>query len=440
MQVLKFGGTSVGSSDRIKDLKNIIVNNENKIVVLSAMAGTTNCLVSITEYLYSNSHKEAMAETVNLEEQYYKVVNDLFTSKEYKLKGKELIKSHFEYIKSFTKKSFTIYQERAILAQGELISTSLLHYYLQENCINSELIPALNFMRIDKDGEPDYYYIEQGLKREIESHRDKKILITQGYICRDAYGEVSNLKRGGSDYTAALIGAAINADEIQIWTDIDGFHNNDPRYVENTTSIRNLSFDEAAELAYFGAKILHPSSIQPAKKNNIPVRLKNTLNPDDVGTLITEDSTGCSVKAVAAKDGITAITIKSTNMLLSYGFLRKVFEVFESWKTPIDMIATSEVAISLTIDDTTHLDNIAKDLEEYCTVNIDHNQSIVCIVGNFIAQKPGLAFKVLEALKEVPLRMISYGGSNHNISLLISEENKIEALNALNENLLNPKN
>jgi aspartate kinase len=439
MQVLKFGGTSVGSAERIKRLQDIVVSNQNKIVVLSAMAGTTNSLVEITEALYNNNHEKAINEIAKLEENYNKVVKELFCSEEYIKKGNELIKSHFEYIKSFTNKCFTVYQERAILAQGELISTSLFHYYLQENCINSVLIPALNFMRIDKDGEPDYYFIEQGLRREIENHKDKKILITQGYICRDAYGEIANLKRGGSDYSAALIGSAINAEEIQIWTDIDGFHNNDPRYVEDTQSIKNLSFDEAAELAYFGAKILHPSSIQPAKQKNIPVRLKNTLNPSDEGTLITEQANGSGVKAVAAKDGITAITIKSTNMLLSYGFLRKVFEIFESWKTPIDMIATSEVAVSLTIDDTSHLNEIVRDLEKYCTVNIDDKQSIICIVGDFIAQKPGLAFKVLKALKHIPLRMISYGGSNHNISLLINESNKVEALKALNKNLLNHK-
>jgi len=404
MQVLKFGGTSVGSTERIKRLKEIAINNQNKIVVLSAMAGTTNSLINITESLYNNNHEKAINEIVKLEEKYNKVVNELFSSEEYIKKGNELIKSHFEYIKSFTNKCFTFYQERSILAQGELISTTLFHYYLQENCINSVLIPALNFMRIDKDGEPDYYYIEQGLKREIEKHKDKKILITQGYICRDAYGEIANLKRGGSDYSAALIGAAINADEIQIWTDINGFHNNDPRYIEDTKSIRNLSFDEAAELAYFGAKILHPSSIQPAKQKNIPVRLKNTLNPSDEGTLITEKANGSGVKAVTAKDGITAITIKSTNMLLSYGFLRKVFEIFESWKTPIDMIATSEVAVSLTIDNTSHLNEIVNDLQCCCTVNIDDKQSIICIVGDFITQKPGLAFKVLEAVSYTHLR------------------------------------
>ncbi len=440
MKVLKFGGTSIGSVSRIKNLKNIIVNNESKIVVLSAMAGTTNALVSITQHLYNGRDKEVVAKIEMLENTYNKVVNDLFSSNYYKSKGFEFIRSHFEYIKNFTKNSFNIFHERAILAQGELISTSLLHFYLQENSINSALIPALNFMRIDKDGEPDYYYISQGLKREIEKYKDKKILITQGYICRDAYGEISNLKRGGSDYTAALIGSAINAEEIQIWTDINGFHNNDPRYVKNTSSLRRLSFDEAAELAYFGAKILHPSSIQPAKQKNIPVRLKNTLNPQDEGTLITHSSSTKGVKAVAAKDGITAITIKSTNMLLSYGFLRKVFEIFESWKTPIDMIATSEISVSLTIDDTTNLTNIVKDLEQYCTVNIDSKQTIVCIVGDFIAQKPGLAFKVLKALKKIPLRMISYGGSNHNISFVISEEMKVETLNTLNESLLNPNN
>ena len=311
-----------------------------------------------------------------------------------------------------------------------------MYYYLHECGIPSSLMSALNYMRIDKDGEPDYFYIEQNLKRELSQPDVQPLIITQGFICRNAYGEIDNLKRGGSDYSAALVGAALRAEEIQIWTDIDGVHNNDPRFVEKTRAIRQLSFDEAAELAYFGAKILHPSSIQPAKKENIPVRLKNTLHPEDEGTLITKESPVENVKAVAAKDGITAINVKSTNMLLAYGFLRKVFEVFEAWKTPIDMIATSEVAVSLTIDCTDHLENILKDLEKFGTIEVDTDLSIICIVGAFAAGKTGLGAKVLNALTDVPLRMISYGGSEHNISLLVKREDKQKALVDLSHKLL----
>ena len=435
MKVLKFGGTSVGSAQRMKEVAKLITDGEQKIVVLSAMSGTTNTLVEISDYLYKKNPEGANEIINKLEAKYKQHIDELFATQEYKQKGLEVVKSHFDYIRSYTKDLFTLFEEKVVLAQGELISTAMVNFYLQECGVKSVLLPALEFMRTDKNAEPDPVYIKDKLRAQLDLYPDTEIYITQGFICRNAYGEIDNLKRGGSDYSAALVGAAIKAEEIQIWTDIDGFHNNDPRIVEGTKAIRHLSFDEAAELAYFGAKILHPSSVQPAKKENIPVRLKNTLCPDDEGTLITEDSPAKNVKAVAAKSGITAIKIKSTNMLLAYGFLRKVFEVFEAWKTPIDMIATSEVAVSLTIDCTEHLEEILKDLEKYGTIEVDRNMAIVCIVGDFSAGKSGLGAQVLKALEEVPLRMISYGGSAHNISVLVKEEDKKKAMTDLSHKL-----
>jgi aspartate kinase len=432
MKVLKFGGTSVGSAERMKEVAELINTSEPKIVVLSAMSGTTNALVQIAESLYSKKNSKASQLITQLEKKYKQVVSELFSNAEFKKEGLVLIDSHFNYIKSFTQDLFTIHEERAILAQGELISTALFHIYLQEKKIESILLPALNFMRIDTNGEPDNYYIKENLTRELEKYSDKKLFITQGYICRNLYGEVDNLKRGGSDYSASLIGVAINAEEIQIWTDISGFHNNDPRYVENTHPIERLSFDEAAELAYFGAKILHPSSVSPAKFANIPVRLKNTMKPDDPGTIISGDSNGKGIKAIAAKDGITAIKIKSGRMLLAYGFLRKVFEVFERFKTPIDMITTSEVAVSVTIDNTTYLPEIVEELNYYGAVEVDSEQTIICVVGENLIEQKGIINKVLEALKHFNIRMISYGGSWHSISILLSANDKKEALNSLN--------
>ncbi|RXQ93921.1 aspartate kinase [Ancylomarina salipaludis] len=433
MKILKFGGTSVGSAQRIQNLAQIVQNEEPCIVVLSAMAGTTNALVEITELLYKGDNENALIKIEELEQSYFKRIEELYISSEYLAKGVELIQSHFVYIRNFVYKTFTQLQEKAVLAQGELISTAMFHYHLAENKIDSVLLPALNFMRIDKDGEPDNYYIQENIKREISQYPNNKLFITQGYICRNAYGEVDNLHRGGSDYSASLIGVAVSASEVQIWTDIDGFHNNDPRFVENTKAINELSFDEAAELAYFGAKIMHPASVLPCKLSSIPVRLKNTLNPSEEGTLISNKLERKRIKAVAAKDGITAIKIKSGRMLLAYGFLRKVFEVFEIYKTPIDMITTSEVAVSLTIDDTHNLEEIEKELRKFGVVEVDKNQSIICIVGDFISEAAGSAKLVLEALEEIPLRMISYGGSNHNISVLVDQKNKIEALKALNK-------
>jgi len=432
---MKFGGTSVGSPDRMKALIPLITDNERKVVVLSAMSGTTNSLVEITDLLYAGNVNEASNKIEILREKYHKVVDELYATDPFKKTGHEFIDSHFGYINNFTLRAFTRIQEKAILAEGELISTSLVHQLLQEGGIKSVLMPALNFMRVDKDGEPDYFYIEENLRRELRKCDSKSIIITQGFICRNAYGEIDNLKRGGSDYSASIIGAALKVKEIQIWTDISGFHNNDPRFVENTKVIRELSFDEAAELAYFGAKILHPSSVNPARINNIPVRLKNTMEPEDEGTLITSNSALIDYKAVAAKDGISAIRIRSARMLMAYGFLRKVFEIFEAYKTPIDMITTSEVGLSLTIDNPQNLAQITADLKELGTVDVEQNQTIICIVGDFRTERTGSAPEIFEALNAIPLKMISYGGSPYSLSLLIDTSNKIQALRQLSKHL-----
>jgi len=432
---MKFGGTSVGNPERMKALISLINDNERKIIVLSAMAGTTNSLVEIAELLYSDKIKEATEKNENLRSKYHQVVDEMFATGTFKKSCHELIDSHFDYIRNFTSGVFTRLKEKEILAQGELISTTLFHHLLKERNISSILLPALSFMRIDKDGEPDAFYIAENLKRELKNYPSEKIIITQGFICRNAHGEIDNLKRGGSDFTASLIGAAVNASEIQIWTDINGFHNNDPRFVENTKVIRELSFDEAAELAYFGAKILHPSSVNPAREKNIPVRLKNTMEPEDIGTLITSSSILQDYKAVAAKDGISVLRIRSDRMLMAYGFLRKVFEIFEAYRTPIDMITTSEVAVSITIDNPEFIKQIAKDLKELGTVEVEENQTIVCVVGDFRTERTGSAPEIFEALNTIPLKMISYGGSPNSLSLLIDTSNKIEALRLLSKHL-----
>lgn len=437
MLIQKFGGTSVGSAQRIKDLVKLVVNPTTKIVVLSAMSGTTNSLVEICNALYSKDTKKANELITVLKSKYEKEIAELYSKPESLAKAKDLITNHFEYIKNFTMDMFTANEEKAILAQGELLSTAMFHYYLEEIGIDSVLLPALNFMRIDANDEPDIAYIETNLKLELDKNPNNILFITQGYICRNAFGEIDNLKRGGSDYTASIVGAAIRSEEVQIWTDIDGMHNNDPRIVNNTHPIKELSFDEAAELAYFGAKILHPTCILPAQKRNIPVRLKNTMQPEAEGTLIANIATQEGIKAVAAKDGITAINIKSDRMLLAHGFLRAVFEIFERFKTPIDMITTSEVAVSLTIDTDKNLDDILKELKEIAVVEVEKGQTIICVVGQLPKEKPGYGFKVLESLKDIPLRMVSYGGSANNISVLVSSDKKKEALMALNKGIFN---
>ena len=435
MKVLKFGGTSVGSAERMRGVADIVVNDEPKIVVLSAMSGTTNSLVAIGEKLYADDKDGAKKAIAELEYKYFETVKELYKSDEYQEKANAIINEHFDFMKSFVVNVFNLFQERALLAQGELLSTKMFHLFLEENGVESALLPALDFMRINRDEEPDMEYIRDHAAIEIKKRPGIKLFITQGYICRNSYGEIDNLKRGGSDYTASIVGNAVNASEIQIWTDIDGMHNNDPRVVDKTKPVAKLSFDEAAELAYFGAKILHPQSIRPAAQLGIPVKLLNTMDPTAKGTTISNETGEGFVKAIAAKEGITAIKIKSARMLLAYGFLRSVFEVFERYKTPIDMITTSEVAVSLTIDDTSNLDKITQELEAFGVVEVDTDQSIVCIVGNMVSETEGAAIKIFEALKNVPVRMISYGGSRHNISVVVEAKYKQKALQALNSGL-----
>ncbi|MDY0099233.1 MAG: aspartate kinase [Bacteroidales bacterium] len=437
MKIMKFGGTSVGTPERMRSIIPLIADNEKKIIVLSALSGTTNSLVEISGFLQNGQNDSALQKIEILKSKYDQVVKDLFTTDEGYKAGFDLINAHFSFLENNTTKPFSRIQEKSILAEGELISTSLFHILLQEKGIRSVLLPALNFMRIDKDGEPDSFYIAENVNRELEKHAGENIIITQGFICRNAFGEIDNLKRGGSDYTASLLGAALNASEIQIWTDINGFHNNDPRYVEKTNVIRDLSFDEAAELAYFGAKILHPSSVNPAREKNIPVRLKNTMDPDDEGTLITASTNFVDYKAVAAKDGISVIRIKSYRMLMAYGFLRKVFEIFEAYKTPIDMITTSEVSVSLTIDNPHNIKQIANDLKELGLVELEENQTIICVVGDFRPERVGSAPEIFEALNSIKLKMISYGGSPYSLSLLIDSADKEKALRQLNKHLFN---
>lgn len=435
MKIKKFGGTSVGSPERMKNLLQIITQGERQIVVLSAVAGTTNSLVEISQAYLSGDRRKAKQLTDVLYEEYQHFVDELFTTPEGKQNGKDLISYHFSLIGSFSTDLFTPVEEKIILAQGELLSTTLYHFYLTELGIRSVLLPALDFMKIDEDNEPMVEYIGTHLSPLLDAHPNNDLFITQGYICRNSFGETDNLRRGGSDYTASLIGAAIQAEEVQIWTDIDGMHNNDPRVVKGTKPIAQLSFDEAAELAYFGAKILHPQSVFPARKYKIPVRLLNTMEPSAPGTLITNDSERGKIKSIAAKDGITSIRIQSTRMLLAYGFLRKVFEVFERYKTPIDMITTSEVAVSVTIDDTRYLTEILKELEVFGTVDYAGELSIICVVGDFSYHSHGFASRVFESLKHLSIRMISYGASNCNISLVVDTTDKTEALRSLHSRL-----
>ena len=437
MKVLKFGGTSVGSPQRMKEVSKLINDGEKKIVVLSAMSGTTNSLVEISDYLYKKNPEGANEVINKLENKYFQHIQELYSTEEYKQKTLTLVKDIFNGIRSFTKDIFTMFEEKVILAQGELISTNMVTNYLLEQGVNVVLLPALEYMRTDKNAEPDLNYIKTKLAVQLEMHPDADLYITQGYICRNAYGEVDNLQRGGSDYSASLIGAAVNASEIQIWTDIDGIHNNDPRIVEKTSPVRQLHFEEAAELAYFGAKILHPTCIQPAKFANIPVRLLNTMEPTAPGTLISNDTELGKIKAVAAKDNITAIQIKSGRMLLAYGFLRKVFEIFESYQTSIDMICTSEVGVSVSIDDTKHLNEILNDLKKYGIVTVDHDMCIICVVGDLRWENVGFEAKALDAMREIPVRMISFGGSDYNISFLVSKEDKNRALQSLSNHLFN---
>jgi len=435
MKVLKFGGTSVGSPERMKKLLDIVDPSERQIVVLSAVSGTTNNLVEIGQAYLAGDKTGAAGLIKKLKDKYEIFIKELLAKPEFYAQGKEVIDYHFALLSNFSNDLFTTIEDKVILAQGELLSTTLYHVYLKEIGVPSVLLPALDFMKTDEDSEPIVDYITEHLTPLLAKHPDNNLFITQGYICRNSFGEIDNLRRGGSDYTASLIGAGIRSEEVQIWTDIDGMHNNDPRIVKGTKPIAQLSFDEAAELAYFGAKILHPQSVFPAQKYKIPVRLLNTMDPQAKGTLITNDSEKDRIKSIAAKDGITAIKVQSSRMLLAHGFLRKLFEVFERYKTSIDMITTSEVAVSLTIDDTTHLEEISKELNAFGSVDVDVDHTIICVVGDFGAEKHGYAARVLEAVKHIPLRMISYGGSDHNMSLLIKNEDKTEVLRSLHNRL-----
>ena len=434
MKVLKFGGTSVGSIENITNVKNIINDGVKKIVVLSAMSGTTNQLLAISKDIKVHASNEAIDKVNSLHDLYFKTIDHLISNSDLNSDVKYYVSNIFNFLVECTNKPFSKSLENNIVAQGELLSTHMVNAYLNEQGIRSIVLPALSFMRIDSAKEPNIEYIKEHFETIYKAAPDSEIYITQGFICLDDNGEVSNLQRGGSDYTATIIGAAIKAEEVQIWTDIDGMHNNDPRHVENTKPISNLSFDEAAELAYFGAKILHPQTVTPVREDSIPVRLKNTMDPEAYGTLISDETSENGVKAIAAKDGITAIKIKSGRMLQAHGFLRKVFEIFEVYETSIDMITTSEVAVSLTIDDDKNLDKILAELETFSLVEVDQNQSIVCLVGHSIVNHHD-TYRLFQILQDVKIRMISYGGSKNNISLLINSKDKINTLQKLNDYL-----
>ena len=436
MKIMKFGGTSVGKPERMHEVAKLITrDSKNKIVVLSALSGTTNTLVQISDLLAKGERESAKKTILQLHQHYLGFINQLVAKEENQEKARQIIAEHFEFLNIILRISFSEALNKDILAQGELMSTKLFSVYLSEIGVQHELLPALEFMSIDANEEPQLPLIRTKLNDLLGKHKGTGIFVTQGYICKNAKGEVDNLKRGGSDYTASLIAAACNAEVCEIWTDIDGMHNNDPRIVNKTVAIEQLSFDEAAELAYFGAKILHPTCIWPAQQENVPVKLLNTMQPDAVGTVITKEAGSVGVKAVAAKDGITAIKIKSSRMLLAYGFLRKVFEVFEKYKTSIDMITTSEVAVSVTIDSDTFLNEIVRELEPFGSVDVENGQTIVSIVGNEIAQTDHVLQKLFDALSEIPTTMVSYGGSPHNISLLLPQTYKTRTLQLLNAGL-----
>ena len=436
MKVMKFGGTSVGSPERMKEVASLVTKSgEPTFIVLSAMSGTTNALVEISKYLYKKNPDDANRVINDLEEKYLSHVEELYSTEKYKTITKDFLFQEFNYIRSFTNDLFTSFEEKSIVAQGEIISTNMVTNYLLEQGFKTILLSALDFMRIDKNAEPNSTYIKEKLSSIMKANEGYQIYITQGFICRNAYGEVDNLQRGGSDYTASLVGSAIEAEEIQIWTDIDGMHNNDPRVVDKTETVRQLNFEEASELAYFGAKILHPTCIQPAKYSGIPVRLKYTMEPDAEGTIINNVLASRKIKAIAAKDNITAIKIKSSRMLGASGFMRKIFEIFESYQTPTDMVATSEVGVSITIENDAHLTDIVDELKLFGTVSIDTNMCIVCVVGDLDWRNVGYETITLETMKDIPVRMISYGGSNYNISFLIRAVDKKRALQALSDKL-----
>lgn len=430
MLVLKFGGTSVGSVENMTRVKNIINGGEKKVVVLSAMSGTTNALVAISEGIKKGEREQALLRIEVLHETYKTTISNLISNSFLAIEANAYVNRVFSSLKALLNMKYSLLVYNQIVAQGELLSTFLFSRFLFQDKIKVALLPALDFMKTDKNNEPDDLYIKHNLNKVLDEVSDADVYITQGFICLDAEGNISNLQRGGSDYTATIIGAALAAEEVQIWTDIDGFHNNDPRFVENTKALSNLSFDEAAELAYFGAKVLHPQTVMPVRALNIPVRLKNTMSPDAFGTLITHHTHGEGIKAIAAKDGITAIKIKSARMLQAHGFLKKVFEVFDTFETAIDMVTTSEIAVSLTIDNASHLEGILESLKKIAHVEVDDFMSIVCLVGNNIIYHPDTP-QLFQILQDVHVRMIAYGGSNNNISLLVNTSDKQEVLRKL---------
>ena len=437
---MKFGGTSVGSPERMQHVSSLITSSgEPVLVVLSAMSGTTNSLIEISDYLYRKNPEGANDEINRLETNYMQHVDNLYSTEKWKNDTRKFLRGEFDYLRSFTKDLFTSFEEKSIVAQGEIMSTNMVVNYLKECGVKAVLLSALDFMRTDKNSEPDLGYIKDKLAKALEQNPGNQVYITQGFICRNAYGEIDNLQRGGSDYTASLLGAAVDAEEIQIWTDIDGMHNNDPRVVDETEAVRQLNFEEAAELAYFGAKILHPTCVQPAKFAGIPVRLLNTMDPSSPGTIINNELVQGKIKAVAAKDNITAIKIKSSRMLLATGFLRKVFEIFESYQTPIDMITTSEVGVSMSIDNDSHLNDIVAELKKYGTVTVDKDMCIICVVGDLDWSNVGFETLATDAMKNIPVRIISCGGSNYHISFLVRECDKKRALQALSDTLFNDK-
>ena len=435
MKVMKFGGTSVGSAQRMKNVVALVENAGNVTVVLSAMSGTTNSLINLSQCIKDGEKANATKQIDDLEKKYKHTAYELLTSPDTYQEALAKLDNIFGELRTYVNKPLTEKEEKEIVAFGEKLSTMLVALYMREKGLNSVLLDATEFMRLTPDGEPDQAFIRENINRLLVQYPDVDIFLTQGFICRNAEGEIDNLQRGGSDYTASLIGAAVGAEEIQIWTDIDGMHNNDPRFVEGTTPVSELHFEEAAELAYFGAKILHPTCVLPAKYANIPVRLLNTMQPEAPGTVIFNTKPTQTIKAVAAKDNITAIKIKSSHMLLAYGFLCKVFEIFEKHQTPIDMITTSEVGVSVTIDNDRSLDKIIKELSEFSNVTVDKDMVIVCVVGDLEWQNRGFEAEVVNALREIPVRMISYGGSNYNISLLIRKADKIKALQLLSRHL-----
>lgn len=433
MKVMKFGGTSVGRPERMHRVAELVVGqSEPVLLVLSALSGTTNALVEIGDHLLLGRREAAIDCIDRLEAHYHQFLSELVHSTEVLEQGRQILQEHFELLRVICRISYSEALSKDMLAQGELLSTKLFCLYLQEQGVGHRFLPALDFMRIDAHDEPQLEAIRERLMPVLDQQQDCSLFVTQGYICRNAKGEVDNLRRGGSDYTASLLAAVISASVCEIWTDIDGMHNNDPRIVDQTRPVEQLSFEEAAELAYFGAKILHPASIWPAQQAHVPVKLLNTMQPDATGTLISDEARGVGVKAIAAKDHIWAIRIKSTRMLLAYGFLRKVFEVFEKFRTPIDMVTTSEVAVSLTIDSDLHLKEILEELRHFGTVEVDADQTIVSVVGQGIAKENGVLQQLFQSFGQIPVRMVSHGGSPHNISLLIAADRKKELLQQLN--------